>query len=693
MNPVQRVVSAARGTSCRQSVAAIIAAAGMGIAALCVPGVAHAQEKTLRPHAEFPVLDLKSSERGELAVNALGARLPEVARWYQKTPQEFADTLRRDAMARLDRKGRLYFVEQGLVPKPATGTSAAGTTVANAPYAAEQTFLLHSRPGAQRVIYLDFNGYLATGTAWNASYGLSAIDAPAFDLDGDPSTFNSTELGRIQAIWQRVAEDYAPFDVDVTTEEPAADAISRSSSSDLTFGTRVVVTKDWTTNTSSPCGCGGFAYVGVFDDTTEYYKPAYVFYDRLGSGNEKYVAEAISHEAGHNLGLSHDGTTTGSAYYAGHGSGATGWAPIMGVGYYQALVQWSKGEYPNANNTEDDLARIPMFGAPLAADDHGGTFASATPLTTAPGAGTVSFSGSGVIGTRTDVDMFSFVAGAGPISLTLNPATPSPNLDLLAELYDASGVLVASVNPVDALDAAITVSNANAGTYYLKIDGVGKGDLTTGYSDYGSIGRYTISGSANAPDGQPPVVVMSATPVSGVAPLTVNFSSAGSYDPDGGAIAYSWNFGDGSPVSTAANPSHIYTAAGNYAAVLTVTDVSGAASLAQTLIAVSGTTPTLHVDKIGMSLSVKRSGARATATVTITDAAGKAIGGASVSGMWSGVVNGSGTATTGSAGTAKFTSPTTKSHGTLTFTVSNVSLAGYTYDAAQNSVTSASITY
>jgi hypothetical protein len=43
-------------------------------------------------------------------------------------------------------------------------------------------------------------------------------------------------------------------------------------------------------------------------------------------------------QVGHNGGLNHDGTST-TGYYTGHGSGVTGWAPIMGVGYYQNLVQ------------------------------------------------------------------------------------------------------------------------------------------------------------------------------------------------------------------------------------------------------------------------------------------------------------------------------------------------------------------
>ena len=48
---------------------------------------------------------------------------------------------------------------------------------------------------------------------------------------------------------------------------------------------------------------------------------------------------------------------------------------------------------------------------------------------------------------------------------------------------------------------------------------------------------------------------------------TVNFSSAGSSDPEGQPLTYSWTFGDGA-TSTAANPSHTYTQAGQYTARL-----------------------------------------------------------------------------------------------------------------------------
>ena len=55
-----------------------------------------------------------------------------------------------------------------------------------------------------------------------------------------------------------------------------------------------------------------------------------------------------------------------------------------------------------------------------------------------------------------------------------------------------------------------------------------------------------------------PIAVASADRYYGTTPLAVQFSSNGSYDPDGQQITYSWNFGDGSPVSTQANPAHTF---------------------------------------------------------------------------------------------------------------------------------------
>jgi hypothetical protein len=142
-------------------------------------------------------------------------------------------------------------------------------------------------------------------------------------MDGVPGTFSTTEQDRIQYIWQRVAEEYAPFGVDITTQDPGVNALSIVDGSDQTWGIRVVISP---TNTFYP-NAGGVAWIGSFnwgDDT-----PCFVFSSQLGPNNEKYVSDAIAHEVGHTLGLNHDGKTDGTAYYQGH----PGWASIMGVGY------------------------------------------------------------------------------------------------------------------------------------------------------------------------------------------------------------------------------------------------------------------------------------------------------------------------------------------------------------------------
>ena len=268
-----------------------------GTAGAAGPAADHVPH-TARP--SFPQLTLpEHGSHGQRAVDLLGSRLPEVANYYGKSPDEFKALLLRDRTHRLDKRGRVFIVDELDRPLPATPAPAASTGLLDGTLAPlDQTFLLHSRPGAKRTIYLNFKGATLTGTAWNSSG--TSITALPFDLDGLPYSFNTTELQRIQYIWQRVAEDYAPFDVNVTTEAVPLDRISRSSSTDDVFGTTVLITNS--TGVYN-CSCGGVAYLGVFDDTSEVYKPALVFYNQLGAGNEKYVAEAISHEADHNMGL------------------------------------------------------------------------------------------------------------------------------------------------------------------------------------------------------------------------------------------------------------------------------------------------------------------------------------------------------------------------------------------------------
>ena len=616
----------------------------------------------------------REARGGDDVAAALGSRLGEVAKWHKKSEAELRDLLKREKTSiRADRAGLLHFVCAGLTANaPVTLTPG---TVASTNIPASQTFFLHSRPGATRVIYLDFDGNTTTGTSWNSSIGGAAIVTPAYDTDGNPAAFSTTELSNIREIWQRVSEDYAPFDVDVTTEDPGVEALRKTSSTDLNYGVRVCIGGKSGAGSWFTSAAGGVAYLGSFTWNTD--TPAFVFPAQLGNGNPKYVAEAVSHEVGHTFGLSHDGQTNGTEYYAGHAN----WAPIMGVSYYSAVTQWSKGDYSLANNKEDDLAIISSI-APYRPADHGADILHASPLTGS------SFSTSGVIERTGGADMYSFSTGAGSVTFTVKPDAVAPDLDARLSIYDGVGNLVTSANPT-AMDATLTTTLPQ-GTYYVAVDGVGTGAATTAYTNYASLGQYVLTGSAVPTSGVKPVAVATkSAPVSGAAPLTVSFSSVGSYDPDGTIASYDWDFGDGT-TSKLANPSHTYTAVGTYAASLVVVDNTGLSGSTTVLVTVQSNN-VVYVSAISLSLTQNYQGYQASAVVTVRDQAGQVRSGATVNGTWSGLAAATGSALTNNSGLASFKSPRVNARGTFTLTVTGITLNGYRYDTSKNVKSSASI--
>ena len=666
-------------------VAKLISAAVAAIVIASGTVTADAQQRRVneRIRSAFPAMTLAAKEaRGQAAVDQLGPQLAGVASWYDLSATELRNRLLSDRRMRVDRGGRLFAVEELEAPlgkEQVDAATAQESIQQGALVSLDRTFFLHSHPGASRTIYLDFNGASITGTAWNSNG--NTINAAGFDLDGTPSSFSVAELQRIQYIWQRVAEDYAPFDVNVTTEQPAQDVLTRSGTNDQVFGTTVVITR---TEGVYSCNCGGIAYVGVFNYSggtkpADYYKPAFVFYDKLGGGNEKVVAEAISHEAGHNMGLHHDGTSA-SSYYTGQGTDpATGWAPIMGVGYYKPLVQFSRGDYGDANNKEDDFVTAQSFGLPLRADDFGNTVSSATPLQASAGATTALIDG--VIEAAGDRDVFSIAAGRGGLTATVSPASRSGNADIVLTLMDASGSILATANPLNSLGASVTFSIPAQGTYFLEVRGTGQGDpMLDGYSAYGSVGNFRLAANFAAPVGTSPVAVLSADVTSGVGPLAVTFDAGQSTD-DGRVAFWYWDFGDGNVdhSGSLASVTHVYQAPGTFAARLTVVDDSGLSATSTQLITVINPAPTPTVQLINMKLKTGRRGISATAAVTVLNESGRPIRGAKVMASWGGAVSKSLSRKSAASGTASFASPVSSQGGCFTLTVTSITATGQTF--------------
>jgi len=394
------------------------------------------------------------------------------------------------------------------------------------------TFTLHSKPGSAHTVFLDFGDFGAfdlTGTWWNSSYGVVPQQVHGWSPPGLTTAQRQTA---IQQIWATVAEDYAPFDVDVTTEDPGSSALSYSGPDDTRFGTRVLITDDPDTATSPwtaicASSCGGWSGIGtstyaVPSGTTadgtpyspDYYDTDLVFANAL-SDNARYIGDAAAHESGHTFGLTHQGFTangTTNDYY----TGTTLWAPIMGASYTAAVAGWAHGEYPTASNQQDELSTITSFLG-LRADEAGDTAATAgslLDLLTVMGR-----TGVGVIGPN-DADWYALNACTGTATISAKPAPTDPDLDIHLSVVDASGTVVASDDPAttasevhtpvpnkpawytisyqpSGMDASVTTP-LTAGPYYVVVRGGGSGaggadEPVDGFTGYGSVGTYTVS--------------------------------------------------------------------------------------------------------------------------------------------------------------------------------------------------------
>jgi len=377
---------------------------------------------------------------------------------------------------------------QNLVPANISlaGTTGSGGLSSSSPLSALPQLVSNS--GARVKLFLDFNGNFES--AWGPYRN---VTTRVFDQDGDATTFSANEISTIREIWARVSEDYAPFNIDVTTIDPGN--FANGAAVRLAIGGNY---SDWFGQAA-----GGVAYVGGFTNSAS--NTGYVFSDALGHGTARYVAEATSHEAGHLFGLLHQSTWVNGQLQDEYNSGNSGWAPIMGVGYYSTRTTWHNGTSDaGANAYQDDVSILAgaVNGFGLRADDYSNSFG--TPGNLPINGTSVNFAG--LIGSRTDVDVFQFNTGGGNVNFQMNVAQFGNNLDGALEIRNSAGNVLSVSDPGASFGASLSTS-LSAGSYFLVVRGSG----TFGNSSYGNMGQYTITGSLTPAAQSPEIRVLVGT--------------------------------------------------------------------------------------------------------------------------------------------------------------------------------------
>ena len=307
---------------------------------------------------------------------------------------------------------------------------------------------------ANATILLDFGGERVANTLWNTAGEI--ICAPA-----------NLQASEIEKILLRVSEDFAPFNVMITTDE------SVFNNTDPLKRVRIIITETWEWFGVA----GGVAYPGSFSWGNN--TPAFVF-STLLFYNEKFIAEAISHEAGHTLGLAHQRSLSAncaliSEYHEGMGNGLTGWAPIMGNGYYHNLTTWHKGTTTSCGSIQDDVSVIATVLG-LKSDEL-------DKMNRAP---VLMQESEGMINSVADEDYFSVhLKKAGTLE-----ASPhclgngiGANMQLKMNIYGPNGKLISTVSDPQQLSV---ITQLPAGKYYVGIQNTGSG------MNYGMLGRYSL---------------------------------------------------------------------------------------------------------------------------------------------------------------------------------------------------------
>lgn len=372
-----------------------------------------------------------------------------------------------------------------------------------------------SNPSAPVNLFLDFNGHVVSNPEVLAQRA-DGIDrpfyVPVYDTDGDRTSFSADETAQIQEIWARVAEDFAPFDVNVTTSDPF---VYRDRE-----GILVAIGGDGSWQVT-PLGTG-FAELNTFnsggDDNN-----AVVFSDTFTSPKE--TALEISATIAKSMGIeTYIDANTGNRV-----AGLPAYGPIGGDSVSSLRDVFLQGPGSTAGNPIQDPIGIitnTQNRISFRRDVQGNGFATAAAINVTQGDEVLT----GIIEQQDDQDWFTFrtVEATAEISITGldltvdslgNPVpgitNPGANFDPVIRLYrnvadslvlvNSDGDFPLTPNPNDASPASLKatiVETIPAGQYYISVSNIR--DLNTGASEYGNVGQYTIT--MKGVDGTPAVV-------------------------------------------------------------------------------------------------------------------------------------------------------------------------------------------
>ena len=402
----------------------------------------------------------------------------------------------------------------------------------------------NSDPGAPYTLYLNFGGF-----SFNGTWGGDVTDP----TPGVTPAYTGT-AAQMQSVWSQVAQEYAAYNVNVTTVDPAvaglqaedlpytdANRQSYYDSSTQIMQTVIGGNGAWTNPDEPDKVGGGISYVGVAATAqTGGMHTNFVFAGQDGGGLQ-FISQATAHEDGHAFGLNHQSDYTPinpgpsalvNEYSAGTGTGNGSVAPVMGDSYTAQRGLWSIGTVDSTSGkgapTIQNDAKVIVNNPNMNGFFKDGIGQSLHDTSTLPINGNQINSkfATGVIvplnaanpGDSYTTDFWSFHTSGGAVTLnelsgisTITPGVADPGATLSATmiLYNASDLVVGQTS-AGILSQTLAL-NLPAGDYVVEI--ASQGGVTDNNADYNNrqffdVGSYFLTGSIPVPE--PGTIVLAA---------------------------------------------------------------------------------------------------------------------------------------------------------------------------------------